>query len=188
LGKQVDVHVDGHGVRLDSATWRSFWAAFTHAVRNAVDHGIEAPEQRRARGKAECARLDLVTEMDERGLLIEIKDDGPGISWDKVRARGRAAGLPVETHDDLVGCLFHLGISTKDVVTEASGRGLGLAVLKRAADAMGGQVKVDSSEGRGTALQVRFSTETVNRLGAHRVSAWSPRVESSRRGFGHQVA
>jgi two-component system chemotaxis sensor kinase CheA len=191
MGKQVDVHVDGHGVRLDSATWRNLWSAFTHAVRNAVDHGVEGPAERRARHKPERARLDLVTQLDENGLVIEIRDDGPGISWDKVRTRGKAAGLPFETHEDLLGCLCHVGVTTKDDVTETSGRGIGLAVLKRATEAMGGRMEIDSTEGSGTSLQLRFAPDAVNRLGPHRVSGSMRRGEPSARSpgrFGQQVA
>ena len=188
LGKEVDVAVVGHGVRLHGATWRSFWSAFTHAVRNAVDHGIETPEERRARGKGERARIDLATEFDGGVLVIGIRDDGRGISWDAVRERGRTAGLRIETESDLANCLFHLGLSTKDEVTEESGRGIGLAVLKRATDEMGGQIQIESSEGRGTALRFRFSAEALDRLGPHRVSSTSKIGPPRRGGVGEQVA
>jgi HAMP domain-containing protein/HPt (histidine-containing phosphotransfer) domain-containing protein len=163
LGKELDVNVASHGVRLDRETWRGFWAAFTHAVRNAVDHGVEPADERRASGKTARARIDLVTRLEQEGLVVEIRDDGRGIQWDALQERARAKGIPAATQDDLVRCLFYQGLSTRSDVTEESGRGVGLAALKRACEELGGTIHLEGVTGEGTCLRCRFSAEAVGR-------------------------
>jgi two-component system, chemotaxis family, sensor kinase CheA len=163
LGKQLDVHVRGHGVRLDKENWRGFWAAFTHAVRNAVDHGIERANERRASGKSTSARIDLETRLEGDCLVVEIRDDGRGIQWEALRDRARSKGIPAASEDELFRCLFYQGLSTKSDVSQESGRGVGLAALKRACEQLGGTIQIDSLAGAGTCLRCRFSAEAVGR-------------------------
>ena len=119
-----------------------------------------------------------MTRLDESGLVIEIADDGRGVAWDAIRRRGEAAGLPVATAQDLVHCLFGLGVSTKEEATLESGRGIGLSVLRRATDEMGGDIGVESAAGRGTTMSFRFSAEAVTRLGPNRVSSTTIRIST----------
>ena len=156
LGKDLTVGVDDRGPRLEPARWSPFWAAFVHAVRNAIDHGIESPDERIAAGKPPQARIDLVSSVEDGALVIEIRDDGRGVDWERVRARARAAGVPHDTRDQLIAALFADGFSTRDEVSETSGRGVGLAVLRAVAVDSGGVVALISEPNRGTTVRFRF--------------------------------
>lgn len=164
LGKgDVVIEIADHKVRLDAARFRPFWSVFSHAVRNAVDHGIESPAERTAAGKPEYGRIDLVTERDGNAVVIELRDDGRGIDWEMVRTRARDASQPHATHDDLVAALLSEGITTRSDVTETSGRGMGLAALREACNALGGKIEIASERGRGTRFRFRFDLERPER-------------------------
>ena len=152
----VEVAVDANGVRIERERFQEFWAAFTHVLRNAVDHGIEAPDQRSEAGKPEIARLDLRTFEDGDEVVIEVRDDGRGIDWEGVRRRAEQRGIAHETTDDLVQALFEPGFSTRDEVTDTSGRGVGLSAVREACDALGGRTVTTSDAGAGTSFQFRF--------------------------------
>ncbi|MCE9571699.1 MAG: Hpt domain-containing protein [Deltaproteobacteria bacterium] len=156
LGKDIQVEVHGNDVRLDPRQWTGLWSAFVHAVRNAVDHGVEDAAERVASGKPAIGRVDLSARVDGGHLRFEIKDDGRGVDWERVRARASAAGLPHATSQELVDALFSDGFSTKDGVSDLSGRGVGLGALRAAATAAGGQVTLVSERGLGTLLQLSF--------------------------------
>jgi two-component system chemotaxis sensor kinase CheA len=162
LGKTVDIEIDDRGVRLEPGKWSPFWAAFVHAVRNAVDHGIEGAEERAAAGKPAKARVDLVSAIEDGAMVIEIRDDGRGVDWDRVRDRARASGLPHDTREHLVSALFSDGFSTRDEVTETSGRGVGLAVLHAVATSSGGGITITSERNRGTSVQFRFPLDQLS--------------------------
>jgi len=163
LGKgplEVQVEVAA-GLRLPSEGWSGFWAAFVHGVRNAIDHGLESPEERVATGKSETSHLTLRAARRGDELEIEIEDDGRGIGWSQVAERARTRGMPFSTHEDLVQALFHDGFTTRDIATEISGRGIGLAALRQACVASGGHVAVTSRTGAGTTFAFRWpSTAT----------------------------
>ncbi|MEO8798458.1 MAG: ATP-binding protein [Polyangiaceae bacterium] len=157
LGKDgLDVVVEDNGVRLDARKWGGVWAAFTHAVRNAVDHGIEAPEQRLAAGKSRNATLVLRTAEEGGRLVIEVRDDGRGIDWEQVRVRAGKAGLPSETRSDLEKALFVDGVSTVAVASDISGRGVGMGALLHEVHALGGELVLDSRPGEGTRIRMSF--------------------------------
>jgi two-component system chemotaxis sensor kinase CheA len=155
LGKGViEIEVEHNDVRLSSESWAQFWSSFTHAVRNAIDHGIETPEERLAAGKTENGRIRLATRIRGAELTVEISDDGRGVDWELVRKRARAASLPCETSADLHEALFHNGLSTKETVSEISGRGVGMAAIRAVCAKMGGRVVVESLlPGRGTTIR-----------------------------------
>jgi two-component system chemotaxis sensor kinase CheA len=146
-------------VRLDHDRWAPFWGAFVHVVRNAVDHGLEDPETRAAIGKA-IPRIGLRTYEIVEGaagqLILEISDDGRGIRWEAVAAKAAKVGLPHATRDDLAAALFAEGLSTRDAVTETSGRGVGLGAVREACAALGGRIEVESTSGVGTTFRFRF--------------------------------
>lgn len=155
LGKgPLEVTIVDRGVRLDPETWRPVWAAMIHAVRNALDHGVEPVDERVRRGKAPTAHLQLVADRDARGITIELSDDGRGIDWDRVRAKAVAAGLPSTSQLDLQRALLADGFSTRDDVTDLSGRGVGLAALAAAVRTLGGSVSIDARPGQGTRLRL----------------------------------
>jgi two-component system chemotaxis sensor kinase CheA len=150
------VSIEGGDVRLDPKRWSEFWSAFIHAIRNALDHGIEDADTRVARGKEPGGRLDLSASENEDSMTIEIKDDGNGIDWEAVRAKAKQAGLPAVTQTDLSKSLFVDGFTTAQSVTDLSGRGVGMGALLHATHALGGEVTIDSTNGQGTRLRMIF--------------------------------
>lgn len=159
LGKgELRVRIDTGGLRLEADDFGPFWSSLTHVIRNAVDHGIETPEERRAAGKSETPVLSLRAHDDQHALVIEIADDGRGVRWDKVRDRALSlAGCPHDHQEALEAALFMDGVSSAaDNVTAISGRGVGLAAVKHACEALGGQIAVVSEDGKGTQFQFRF--------------------------------
>jgi len=158
LGKgALTVVIEPNDVHLFPESWATFWCAFTHAIRNAVDHGIESPEERLAAGKPAQGKIRLTTQLLGDDLLVEIADDGRGIAWKLVRERAAAAGLPHQSREDLTEALFHDGLSTKGEVSELSGRGIGMGALRAICRKMGGSVQVTSTEGQGTCLSFRWT-------------------------------
>jgi two-component system chemotaxis sensor kinase CheA len=157
LGKPApEVVVRADGVRVPLDRLRPFWSAFSHVVRNALDHGIESAEDRRAAGKPEAGRIELSARIMDDSVAIEVADDGRGIDWDRVRAKAIAAKLPAGTRDDLVRALFSDGVSTRDAVSETSGRGVGLAAVLAAVTEAHGRVEIHSELTRGTRFTFAF--------------------------------
>jgi two-component system chemotaxis sensor kinase CheA len=150
------VQVEDDGVRLDHRTWAEFWGAFVHAVRNALDHGLEPSEDRASAGKTAPATLILRSYENKDRLVIEIADNGRGIDWPKVAARAAAAGLPADTALALENALFVDGISTAASVTDVSGRGVGMGALLAATRALGGNLAIQSTLGEGTTVRFTF--------------------------------
>jgi two-component system chemotaxis sensor kinase CheA len=162
VGKPApEVAIDAEGVRLPSEQLRPFWRAFSHLVRNALDHGVERPDDRRAAGKPEAGHIELRARTTGGVATIEIADDGRGIDWDRVRDKARAAGLPADGHDDLVRALFADGLSTASAVSETSGRGVGLAAVLAAVDEAHGRVDVQSERGTGTRFVFTFPVPSL---------------------------
>lgn len=156
LGKgPLSVVIEDNGVRLDPMRWAPVWSTFVHAVRNAIDHGVEEHDVREARGKRPHATLTLRSRMEKGEVVVEIGDDGQGISWARVAEKARALGLPHTTHDDLVRALFSDGFSTRSEVSETSGRGVGLSALAAGATAVGARIELDSRRGEGTVIRLR---------------------------------
>jgi two-component system chemotaxis sensor kinase CheA len=157
LGKgELEISIVDDGIRLDTALWAPFWSAMVHAVRNAVDHGIEAPELRARARKSPRPRLTFTATRARGRLLISVADDGGGIDWDAVRVKARDAGLPAESQADLEQALFSDGLTTTDVVTDTSGRGVGMSALREAVTALGGTIEIESTAGTGAVLRYRF--------------------------------
>lgn len=151
-------HCDSH---LDPARWASFWSAFVHVIRNAVDHGIEMPADRRASGKPIHGKLRIITSRDGDTFSIKIQDDGRGIDWDKVAEKARAKGLPAKTRQELTEALFSDGITSADHVTQFSGRGVGMGAMRSAAAERRGEVTVHSEGGAGTTIEFRFPADEM---------------------------
>jgi two-component system chemotaxis sensor kinase CheA len=157
LGKtDVHVEVEDHGVRLDAPRWGAFWTTFIHAVRNAVDHGIEPAQERIAAGKPPVGQLALRTFQEADQIVIEITDDGKGIDWDALARRAEKIGLPTASTADIERALFTDGVSTAATVSEVSGRGIGMGALLEKTHSLGGEVAVQSAPGRGTTLRFTF--------------------------------
>ncbi len=153
---EIRVEVDDRGVRLDARRWATFWANFVHAVRNAVDHGIEPAADRVAAGKPAEGQLALRTYEQNDRIVVEITDDGRGIDWTALAERATNLGLPTATPEDLKTALFADGVSTAGAVTDVSGRGIGMGALLHGTRALGGEIAVSSVPGRGTTIRFTF--------------------------------
>ncbi|HLL24057.1 MAG TPA: ATP-binding protein [Kofleriaceae bacterium] len=153
LGKgELAVHIEAaEDLRLPADQLAGFWSAFVHAIYNAVDHGIEPADERRAIGKHVPARLHVRAVSGATGVKVELEDDGRGIDWARIAERAKRRGVPAETPEQLVEALFTDGLTMRDG-TGTSGRGVGLAALREACIAVGGRVDVSSQRGRGTTL------------------------------------
>lgn len=162
LDKQnIAVEVEGNGLRQDAEAWAPFWSSYIHLLRNAVDHGLESIEERRALGKDGAGHIRLETLMEGDEFVVRLSDDGRGIDWARVAEKAKRLGLPAEGRDDLVRALFHDGLSTRDEVTGTSGRGVGLAAVHEACAAVGGQIDVESKIGAGTTFSCRFPSSAL---------------------------
>jgi two-component system chemotaxis sensor kinase CheA len=157
LGKPPpEVSVEANQVCVEPEVYTAFFTSLVHVVRNAMDHGIEPAERRRAQGKPETGTLRLASRLDGDRLVVTVSDDGAGVDWARVAERARAAGLPDHSHELLVEALFADGVSTKDEVSSVSGRGVGLAAVRAALVALGGSVRVQSQDGAGTTFEFSF--------------------------------
>ncbi|MCA9713688.1 MAG: Hpt domain-containing protein [Myxococcales bacterium] len=152
VGKAIDVHVDGAHERVPPGDFRPFLGALVHAVRNAIDHGIEPPHERVAAGKPERASIWLRARQEHGRFVVSVRDDGRGINWDQVTRN--AARVGVDARVDPVGALC-VG-STAASVTELSGRGVGVSALCEATKSLGGTITVESEAGVGTLLRFEF--------------------------------
>ena len=151
LGKgPVHVNVTVDNLYLAPEELSEFWSAFVHVVRNAVDHGLEFPDERRLRGKPGPARFELTAAIRQDRLLVELEDTGPGIDWRALRAHAASRGVPLRDDFDLEAALFADGISTRESPTELSGRGVGLSAVKAACERRHGTVRVETTLGVGT--------------------------------------
>lgn len=167
LGKEIDIDVVDDGHRVPREGMEPFFAGLVHVVRNAIDHGIEDAARREAAGKSSRGRVRLVATNTDGVFEVAIEDDGRGIDWDAVRQRALMKGLPAQTPDDLQRALFADGLSTRDEVTDISGRGVGLGAVREGCLALGGDVVGDTRPGQGTAFRFRFPTTPMGATLAH---------------------
>lgn len=158
LGKEVDLDLDGGGTELDKQVLEQIVDPIRHLLINAIDHGIEAPDDREAAGKPRRGSLRVTARQQGRQVVIEVSDDGKGIDPKTVRSSAIRKNL-IETTDELsdqeaLALLFQPGFSTAGIVTDTSGRGVGLDVVKEAADRLKGTVDIDSTPGEGTKFSI----------------------------------
>jgi two-component system chemotaxis sensor kinase CheA len=165
LGKApVELRVSARGIRHHAERFAPFWSSFVHALRNAVDHGIETPEERALAAKSPTATVELTAVENATDMVLTLRDDGRGIDWGKVAAKAHAAGLPCSTQDDLKNAIFADGVSSRDEVSDTSGRGVGMGALKEACEKLGGRIAIDSEANRGTAFRFSFPIQVLRRL------------------------
>jgi chemotaxis protein histidine kinase CheA len=168
LGREVRLEFDGDAVEVDRAVLDRLADPLLHLIRNAVDHGIEPPEQRVRAGKRKEGRILLRARLHGQQLDVEIIDDGAGISVEVVRARAvelgfcDAAGAQAMSDEQVLRTLFQSGMSTRREVTKISGRGIGLDVVLRSAEELGGSVTVRTIAGQETAFHQRLSQHPGN--------------------------
>lgn len=158
LGKKVRLVLEGEETEVDKTVLEALSDPLVHLIRNAVDHGIESPEDRVAKGKPEFGEVKLRALHQAGGLVIEIHDDGGGISAGRLRQKAVEKGIlrPGQNISDreAVHLIFHPGFSTKAQVTEVSGRGVGMDVVKTNIEKMQGEVLVDTVEGKGSVFRI----------------------------------
>lgn len=154
IGKQIELVVFGEDTELDKYLAEEIVDPLMHLIRNAIDHGIESSEERKKKGKSEFGTIVLKAYQKGNHVVIELKDDGSGIDTDRVREKAIEKGLidyDVElTKREIIDFIFLPGFSTKDVVSEVSGRGVGMDVVKSTLSALGGFAEVETSRNTGT--------------------------------------
>lgn len=159
LGKKVDFVTQGEATELDKGLVEKITDPLTHLVRNSCDHGVEMPEERIAAGKPETGTITLSAAHQGGSIVIEVRDDGRGLSRPKILAKARERGIEVSdqmSDADVWQLIFAPGFSTAAVVTDVSGRGVGMDVVKRNIAALNGTVEIDSAEGYGMKVSVRL--------------------------------
>jgi two-component system chemotaxis sensor kinase CheA len=161
MGRQVEFRVEGKEIELDRAILDEIGDPLMHLLRNAVDHGIEPPDERLGRGKAAVGRLVLSAVREKSTVAIRVSDDGRGVDRARVLEKAKEQGLldgaqAALSDEELLRFLARPGFSTMATVTDVSGRGVGIDVVATAARALGGSLEVRSEEGRGTTFTVRL--------------------------------
>ena len=159
LGKKVEFVTQGESTELDKGMVEKITDPLTHLVRNSCDHGIELPAERLARGKPEQGTITLSASHQGGSIMIEVRDDGKGLSRDKLIKKARERGIDAPdsmTDAEVFALIFAPGFSTADVVTDVSGRGVGMDVVKKNISALGGTVEIDSAEAYGMSVKVRL--------------------------------
>ncbi len=160
LGKKVELKLSGEGTELDKTVMEKIGDPLVHLVRNALDHGIESPEQRVKAGKSEVGTLQLNAYHKGGNIIIEIADDGAGINKEKVISKALQKGIinnRSEVDDDKIHeLIFRPGFSTADAVSDLSGRGVGMDVVKKNIKELGGSIVISSTEGKGSIFSIRL--------------------------------
>ncbi len=158
LEKKVDLRVVGEDTEIDKTVLESLGDPLVHIIRNAIDHGVETPQERAAAGKSEAGVVELMAFHDGNFLVIQITDDGKGIDANRLIEKAKKKRIIPETavltEQQGIELIFHPGFSTKDQVSEVSGRGVGMDVVKTNIEALGGEVKVRSRVGGGSCFRL----------------------------------
>jgi two-component system chemotaxis sensor kinase CheA len=160
LEKKIELILEGENTELDKTMLESLTDPLVHIVRNSVDHGIEIPEKRLEAGKPEHGTVELAAFHEGGNILIRITDDGAGIDHNKIEQKAIEKGVIPEDHglnkDEIVDLIFHPGFSTAEVVSDISGRGVGMDVVRRNIRGLGGSVEVRTEMGKGSVFTIRL--------------------------------
>ena len=161
LEKQIDFSVEGKEIELDRSMLDEIGDPIVHLLRNAIDHGIESPEERRKAGKPETGRLSLSAGRDRSAVVIRVVDDGRGIDRARVLERAKSIGLAEPTKadlsdDELIRLISRPGFSTAERVSDISGRGVGIDAVQNRVRSLGGSVDIRTTPGQGTMVTVRL--------------------------------
>ncbi|MCW8884647.1 MAG: chemotaxis protein CheA [Motiliproteus sp.] len=158
LGKKLELVISGEGTELDKTLMEKISDPLVHLVRNSIDHGIEMPEQRLEAGKNESGRVELVAYHQGGNIIIEINDDGKGLDADKILEKAREKGLVGEDEEPKLQEIYELimqpGFSTADEVSDLSGRGVGMDVVRRNINELGGNIEIGSEPGKGSRFKI----------------------------------
>ncbi|MCP3671398.1 MAG: chemotaxis protein CheA [Gammaproteobacteria bacterium] len=160
LGKQVELKMSGENTEVDKSVIEKIGDPLVHLVRNSLDHGIETPEQRQAAGKPETARVELIAQHRGGNIIVEIRDDGSGLDTERILEKAEERGLITEeqglSDKQIYELIFQPGFSTVDAVSDLSGRGVGMDVVRRNIYELGGSIGIDSEKGVGTVFTIRL--------------------------------
>ena len=160
LGKEISLEITGGETELDKSVVERIGDPLTHLIRNAIDHGIEMPDVRRAAGKPECGTLKLHAYHESGGIIIEVSDDGAGLNAQKILAKAIQKGLVSSdatlSDNAIAELIFEPGFSTSETISNISGRGVGMDVVKRNIEALRGTITIDSGAGTGTIFRIRL--------------------------------
>jgi two-component system chemotaxis sensor kinase CheA len=159
LGKKVDLIIQGGGTEIDKSLIEKLVDPLTHLVRNSIDHGVETPEKRAANGKAEKGTVILSAEQKGSSIIIGIIDDGAGLDRARILDKAMQNGLPVSPDmpdSEVWQLIFEAGFSTAEQVTDVSGRGVGMDVVRRNIESIGGRIEIESSKGEGSAFYIHL--------------------------------
>jgi two-component system chemotaxis sensor kinase CheA len=157
-GKKVRLEMQGENTEVDRSIIERLGDPLTHIIRNSIDHGIETPQTRTAAGKVEEGTVKLIAEHRGGRIVVEVRDDGGGIDPDRVLKKAREKGLVSPdanlSEDEIVNLIFMPGFSTAETISDISGRGVGMDVVRRNIQDVGGRISVKSERGRGMILQL----------------------------------
>ena len=160
LGKEIDLLISGGETELDKVVVDKMADPLMHLVRNSIDHGLETPDERQQAGKAPRGTISLNAFHDSGSIVIEIKDDGRGLSKDKILAKALEKGLIKEAHnltdEEIYRLIFEAGFSTAEAVTNLSGRGVGMDVVRQNIESLRGMIDIKSTAGKGTTISIRL--------------------------------
>jgi len=160
LGKNAAIEFEGGETELDKGVVERLSDPLTHLVRNSIDHGLEAAQERVAQNKPEQGKIWLSARHEAGGVIIEVGDDGHGLNAAKIRAKAEAQGLlragESVTDDQIHALIFEPGFSTADVVSDVSGRGVGMDVVKRTIDSLSGSISIVTQPGKGTTFRIKL--------------------------------
>jgi two-component system chemotaxis sensor kinase CheA len=160
LGKSIELQIAGADTELDKTIVEKLSDPLMHIVRNSIDHGIEPLDLRRARGKPESGTLALQASHESGSIIIEVSDDGGGLNKERILAKAIERGLVKEgavlSDQDIINLIFEPGFSTADAVSNLSGRGVGMDVVRRNIDELRGTIEVETEEGLGTTMRLRL--------------------------------
>ena len=160
LGKKVEIKLTGEGTELDKTVLEKISDPLVHLVRNALDHGLETPGLRTAAGKCETGTLELGAFHEGGNIIIEVRDDGAGLNKTKILHRARERGLVPPDHEltdeQIDNLIFTPGFSTADQISDLSGRGVGMDVVRRNINDLGGHVQILSKAGQGSTIRIRL--------------------------------
>ena len=159
-GKQIDLKITGGETELDRNLVEALADPLVHMVRNAADHGIELPEDRVRLGKPATGHVELRAYHQAGNIVVEIQDDGRGLPQQKILAKARQAGLVKEgeelTEQEIFRLIFAPGLSTAEKITDVSGRGVGMDVVRKNVEALRGRIDIESTEGKGSTFAIRL--------------------------------
>jgi len=158
LGKKVELKIIGEETEVDRTVLERLGDPLVHLIRNAVDHGIEQPQDRLLSGKSEAGTVEVMAIHEGNSLVIQITDDGNGMDPEKLMKKARDKGIlradQVLSDQDAFNLIFHPGFSTKEQVSEVSGRGVGMDVVKTNIEALGGEIRLQSKKGVGSCVRL----------------------------------